>query len=82
MSQEKKDAQREKRRLYKNAKRQVETQEESAKCNKTIRECVTKQRQNETQQQGAKRNKTDRDRKTKQQQTETEEQCAKRRKTK
>ena len=60
----------------------METQEESAKRNKTIRECVTKQQQNETQEQGAKRNKTDRDGKTKQRQTETEEQCAKRRKTK
>ncbi len=47
MSQEKKEAQREKDRLSKNAKRRVETQEESAKRNKTIQECVTKQRQNE-----------------------------------
>ncbi len=82
MSQEKKDAQREKERLSKNAKHRVETQEESAKRNKTILECVTKQRQSETQEQGAKRNKADRDRKAKQRQTETEEQCAKHRKTK
>ncbi len=43
MSQEKKDAQREKERLSKNAKRQVVTQEESAKRNKTDRDRKTKQ---------------------------------------
>ena len=78
---QKKKRQREKDRLSKNAKRQVETQEESAKRNKTIRECVTKQRQNETQEQGAKRKKNDCDRKTKQRQTETEDQGAKCKKT-
>jgi hypothetical protein len=42
MSQEKKDAQREKERLSKNEKRRVETQEENAKRRKTEHDCMMK----------------------------------------
>ncbi len=43
MSQEKKDAQREKKRLSKNATCHNKTQEECAKCKKTMLECVKRQ---------------------------------------
>ena len=58
MSQATKDAQREKERLSKNAKRQVETQEESAHRRKTERDCKMKKRLFETQEESAKRKKT------------------------
>ncbi len=64
---EKKDVQREKERLSKNAKCHNKTQEECAKCRKTMRECVKRQQQTETYKEGAKRKKTDRDCKTRQQ---------------
>ncbi len=48
MSQEKKDTQKEKERLSKNAKRHIKTLEECAKHSKTMRECVKRQRQTET----------------------------------
>jgi hypothetical protein len=82
MSQEKKDAQREKERLSKNAKCCTETQEECSKRRKTMRECVKRQQQTETDKQGAKCKKTDHDCKMRQQQTETEEQGAKCKRTK
>ncbi len=59
MSQEKKDAQREKERLSKNAKRCTKTQEECAKCKKIMQECVRRQPQSETNEKGAQRKKTD-----------------------
>ncbi len=43
MSQEKKDTQREKERLSKNAKRHNKTQEECAERKKTMLECVERQ---------------------------------------
>ncbi len=58
MSQEKKDTQKEKERLIKNAKCCTETQEESAKCRKTNCDSMMRQRQTETDEQGAKRKKT------------------------
>ncbi len=57
MSQEQKGAQREKERLSKNAKHHNKTQEECAKCIKTMPECVKKQQQTKT----AKRKMTIRD---------------------
>ncbi len=54
MSQEKKDAKREKERLTKNAKRQVETQEESAQHRKINFECMKRKRLFETQKESAK----------------------------
>ncbi len=48
MSQEKKDAQRVKERLSKNAKRQVETQEESAQRRKINCECMKRKQLFET----------------------------------
>ncbi len=73
MSQEKKDAQREKERLSKNAKRQVETQEESAQCKKTDRDCKMRKWLFETQEESAQRKKTMQECVTNQRQTETEE---------
>ncbi len=43
MSQEKKDAQREKEKLSKNANCCTKTQEECAKCKKIMQECVRRQ---------------------------------------
>jgi hypothetical protein len=54
----KKDAQEEKERLIKNAKHCTETQEECAKCRKTICDSMMRKRQTETNEQGAKRKKT------------------------
>ncbi len=82
ISQEKKDAQREKERLSKNAKCCTETQEECAKCKKTGRDCKTTKRQIETSDQAAKCKKTMCTRYYRQQQTETEEQAAKCKKNK
>ncbi len=81
MSQEKKDAQREKERLSKNAKCQVETQEVSAQRKKTDRDCKMRKRLFETQEESAQRKKTMRECVTKQRRTEMEEQGAKRKKT-
>jgi hypothetical protein len=53
MSQEKKIAQREKERLSKNAKRQVETQEDSAQRRKINSECMKRKRLFETQEESA-----------------------------
>jgi hypothetical protein len=61
MSQEKKDAQREKERLSKNAKHCTKAQDECAKFRKTMRECVKRLRQTETYKQGAKCKKIDSD---------------------
>ena len=58
MSQEKKEVQRERERLIKNAKRQLETQEECDKCRKTNCDSMMGKRQTETDKQGAKRKKT------------------------
>jgi hypothetical protein len=58
MSQEKKDAQKEKERLIENAKCRTETQEECAKCRKTNCDSMMKKRQTETDEQGAKCKKT------------------------
>ena len=58
MSQEKKDAKREKERLSKNAKHQVETQEESAQRRKINFECMKRKQLFETQEESAKRKKT------------------------
>ena len=60
---------------------QTETEEQGAKCKKTIQECVIKQQQTETEEQGAKCKKAMLDQNTRHQQTETEVQGAKRRKT-
>ena len=81
MSQEKKDAQREKERLSKNAKHQVETNKESAQRRKINCECMKRRCLFETQEESALRKKTNRDCMAKQRQTETEEQGAKRKKT-
>ena len=81
MSQEKKDAQREKERLSKNAKHQVETNKESAQRRKINCDCMKRRCLFETQEESALRKKTNRDCMAKQQQTETEEQGAKRKKT-
>jgi hypothetical protein len=58
MSQEKKDAQREKERLSKNVKRRVETQEENAQHRKINCECMKRKRLFETQEENAQRMKT------------------------
>jgi len=58
MSQEKKDAQRERERLIKKAKRCTETQEECVKRRKTNCDSMMRKRQTETNKQGAKRKKT------------------------
>ena len=81
MSQEKKIAQREKERLSKNAKRQVETQEDSAQLRKINCECMKRKRLFETHEESAQRKKTMQEYMTKQLKTETEEQGAKRKKT-
>ncbi len=60
LSQEKKDAQREKDRLSKNAKRHTETQEECAKRKKTNCDCIMRKQQTETLDQVANRKKTNR----------------------
>ncbi len=62
MPQEKKDAQREKERLSKNAKCCTKTQEECAKGKKTDRDCKMTKQQTETLDQAAKCKKTMRDR--------------------
>ena len=74
MSQEKKDVQREKERLSKNAKRRVETNEDSAQRRKINCESMKRKRLFETQEESAQCKKTMRECVTKQQQTETEEQ--------
>ncbi len=71
LSQEKKDAHREKDRLSKNAKRHTKTQEECAKCKKTNRDCIMRKRQTETSDQAAKRKKTNCDCIMRTRQTET-----------
>ncbi len=53
MSQEKKNAQREKERLSKNAKHCTKTQEECAQCKKTDHDCTMKKQQTETSDQAA-----------------------------
>ncbi len=65
-SQGKKNAQREKERLSKNAKHCTKTQEECAKCKKTDCDCKTTKQQTETSDQAAKCMKTMRDRYTRQ----------------
>jgi len=85
MSQEKKDAQREKERLSKNAKRQEETQEDNAQRRKINCEYMKRKRLFETQEESVKRRKTMRECVSKQRQTEkqteTEKESAKRMKT-
>ena len=81
MSQEKKDAQGEKERLSKNAKCQVETNEDSAQRRKINCECTKRKRLFETQEESAQCKKTMLECVTKQRQTETEEQRVKRKKT-
>ncbi len=80
MSQEKKDAQREKESLSKNAKRCTKTQEECAKHKKIMQECVRRQWQTETDKQGTQRKKTDCECKTTKQKTEMLDQAAKHKK--
>ncbi len=58
MSQEKKENQKDKERLSKNAKRCTETQEKCAKCSKINCDSMMRKRQTETDKQGAKRMKT------------------------
>ena len=82
MSQEKKDTQRAKETLSKNAKRQVETQEDSAHRRNINCEYMKRKRLFETQEESDQRKKINRDCIAKQRQTETEEQGAKRKKTK
>ncbi len=77
----KKIAQREKERLSKNAKWQVETQEDSDQCRKINCECMKRKRLFGTQEESAIRKKTMQECVTKQRQNETEEQGAKRKKT-
>jgi hypothetical protein len=81
MSQDKKDANKVKERLSKNAKCQVETHEDSAQRRRNNCECMKRKRLFETQEKSAKRKKTMRKCVTKQRQTETEEQGATRKKT-
>jgi hypothetical protein len=78
MSQDKKDAQRVKERLSKNAKCQVEIHKDSAQCRRINCECMKRKRLLETQEESAKRKKTIQECVTKQRQTETEEQLEKR----
>jgi hypothetical protein len=80
-SQEKKDAQKEKERLIKNAKCCTETQEECAKCRKTNCDSMMRKRPAETDEQGAKRKKTMQECVSKQRLTESDEQAAIRKKT-
>ena len=84
MSQEKKDAQREKERLSKNAKHQEETQEDSAQRRKINCEYMKRKRLFETQEESVKRKKIIQDCMAKQRQTEkqteTEKESAKRKK--
>ncbi len=54
MSQEKKDSQREKERIIKNAKRRMETQAECDKHRKKNHDSMMRKRQTETDEQGAK----------------------------
>jgi hypothetical protein len=82
LSQEKKDAHREKDRHSKNAKCHIKTQEECAKCKKTNRDCFMRKQQTETLDQAAKWKKTNRDCIMRTQQTETLDQAAKCKKTK
>ena len=70
MSQEKKDTQREKERLSKNAKRLVETHEDKAQHRKINCKCMKRKRLFETREESAKRNKTIRECVTKQRQNE------------
>jgi hypothetical protein len=58
MSQEKKDAQREKERLSNNAKCHTKTWEECAKCKKTDHDCKTTKQQTEMLDQASKRKNT------------------------
>ena len=85
MSQEKMDTQRVKGRLSKNAKRQVETREESAQRRKINCEYMKRKRLFETQEESVKRRKTMRECVSKQRQTEkqteTEKESAKQMKT-
>ena len=81
MSQEKMDAQRVKERLSKNAKRQVETQEDCAQRRKINCEYMKRKRLFETQEESVKRKKIIQDCMAKQRQTEkqteTEKESAK-----
>ena len=77
MSQEKKDTQREKERLSKNAKHQEENQEESDQHRKINCECMKRKQLFETQEESVKRRKTDSDSKRRKRDTEGDEQCAK-----
>ena len=81
MTQEKKDAQRVKERLSKNAKRHVETQEAYAQRMKINWEHIKRKRLFETQEERNQHKKISRDCMAKQRQTETEQQGAKRKKT-
>ena len=72
MSQEKKDAQREKERLSKNAKRQKETQEVIIQRKKIDCEYKKRKRLFETQEESVQRKKINRDHMAKQRQTETQ----------
>ena len=72
MSQEKKDAQREKERLSKNSKGQVETQEDSAQHRKINCECMKRKCLFETHEERGQRKKTMQEYMTKQQ-VETQE---------
>ena len=81
MMQEKKDAQRVKERLSKNAKRHVETQEAYSQRVKINWEHIKRKRLFETQEERNQHKKIRRDCMAKQRQTETEQQGAKRKKT-
>jgi hypothetical protein len=81
MSQEKKDAQREREKLIKKKKCCTETQEECDKHRKTNCDSMMRKRQTETNKQGAKCKKINRDRMTTKIQTDSDEQGAKRKKT-
>ena len=81
MTQEKKDAQRVKERLSKNAKRHVETQEAYSQRMKINWEHIKRKRLFETQEERNQHKKIRRDCMAKQRQTETEQQGAKRKKT-
>ena len=80
MSQEKMVAQRVKERLSKNAKCQVETQEDSAQRRKINCEYMKRKRLFETQEESDQRKKTMQECEMRQRQTETEEHSAKRKK--
>jgi hypothetical protein len=66
MSQEKKEAQREKERIIKNAKRCMETQAKCDKHRNINRDCMMRKRHTETNEQGAKHKMTMQERVSKQ----------------